>query len=79
MSLRRVGCVDIYGIDGRFSLYLRLILLGLFLLILCAVILIVVDSIVVVRHFVGGSQFSGYLAVEGGKFGLEHDNSGQCR
>ena len=38
MSLRSVGCVDIYCGDCRFSLDLRLILLGLLLLVLCAVI-----------------------------------------
>ena len=41
MSLLRVGCVDIYGIDCRFSLDIRLVWLGLLLLILSAVILIV--------------------------------------
>ena len=77
--MRRVGCVDIYCIDCHFSLDLHLRLLGLLLLILCAVILIVVDSHSVVRHFVGGCKFSRNLAVEGGKFGFVHDNSGQCR
>ncbi|MDE6651085.1 MAG: hypothetical protein K2K08_01620 [Paramuribaculum sp.] len=43
-------------------------LLGLLLLILRTVILIVL-----------GGKFSRNLAVEGGKFGLEHNNSGQCR
>ena len=60
MSLRRVSCVDIYSISCRFSLYHRLWLRGLLLLILYAVILIVF-----------GSQFSGNHAVEGDKFGFE--------
>ena len=68
MLLRRVCYVDIYGIDGRFSLDLRLILLGLLLLILCAVILIGFRN-----------KFKRNLAVEGGRFGFMHDNSGQCR
>ena len=79
MSLRSVVCVDIYGIDCRFSLDLQLGLLGLLLLILSAIILIVVDSLSVVRYFVGVYKFSRNLAVEGGKFGFVHDNSGQCR
>ena len=58
MSRRRVGCVDINGIDCRFCLYIRLNLLGLLLLILSAVILIMVDSHSVVRHFVGWCKFS---------------------
>ena len=70
MSLLRGSCVDIYGLDSRFNLDLRLRLLGLPLLVLCAVILIVVDSLIV-RHFVGWNKFSRYLAVEGSKFGLE--------
>ena len=45
-------------------------MLGLLLLNLRAVILIVVDSLSIVRHFVGWSQFCGYLTVEGGKFGF---------
>ena len=68
MSQRSVDCVDIYSLDRRISLYLRLILPGLFLLILSAVILIVSDSHAVVRHFVGGCKFSRNLAVEGGKW-----------
>ena len=79
ISLRSVCWVDIYSLDCRFSLDLRLRLLGLLLLILCAVILIMVDCLVVVRHFVGWSKFSCNLAVKGSKFGFEHDNSGQCR
>ena len=71
--------MDIYSLDCRFSLDLRLRLLGLLLLILSAVILIVVDSLLVVRHFVGWGKFSRNLAVEGGKFGFEHDKSRQCR
>ena len=50
-SPRRVCCVEINGINCRFSLYIRLRLLGLLLLILYAVILIVFDSHAVVRHF----------------------------
>ena len=60
MSLRRVGCVDINSVDCRFYLDIRLRMLGLLLLILCAVILIVFRC-----------KFSGNLAVEGGKFGFE--------
>ena len=60
-----------------FDRWLRL--LGLLLLILCTIILIAVDSLSVVRHFVGGCKFSRCLAVEDGKFGFEYDNSGQCR
>ena len=71
MSLLRGSCVDIYGLDSRFNLDLRLRLLGLPLLNLRAIILIVVDSLSVVRHFVGWNKFSRYLAVEGSKFGLE--------
>ena len=71
MTLRRVGCVYIYSVDGCFSIDIRLRLLGLPLLILSSVILIVVDSLSVVRHFVGWNKFSRYLAVEGSKFGLE--------
>ena len=67
--LRRFN-IGILGLRG---------MLGLLLLILCAVILIMVDSLSVVRHFVGGNQFSRNLAVEGGKFGFVYDNSGQCR
>ena len=52
--------------------FIRMMLLGLRLLILCAVILTVVDSHAVVRHFLGWSQFSRYLAVEGCKFGFEN-------
>ena len=52
MSLRRVGCVDIYGLDSCFSIDLCMWLLGLLLLILSAVILIVV----LVRYFVGASS-----------------------
>ncbi|MDE6553308.1 MAG: hypothetical protein K2K98_10230 [Muribaculaceae bacterium] len=51
--------MDIYGIDGRFSIDIWLSLLGLPLLILRAVILIIF-----------GCKFSLYLAVEGGKFDL---------
>ena len=39
MSLRSVGCMDIYGIDSWFCLDLWLSLLGLPLLDLCAVII----------------------------------------
>ena len=56
MSLLRGSCVDIYGIDCRFSLDIWLRLLGLPLLNLRAIILIVVDSLSVVRHFVGASS-----------------------
>ncbi|MDE6247991.1 MAG: hypothetical protein K2M41_09175 [Muribaculaceae bacterium] len=59
MSLRMVGCVDINGVDRRFSLDLRLGLLGLLLLNLRAVILIVL-----------GCKFSCNLTVEGDKFGF---------
>ena len=79
MYLRRVGRVDINGIDCRFGLHLRLRLLGLLLLILCTVMLIVVDSHAVVRHFVGACMVSRNLAVDSGKFGFERDNLGQCR
>ena len=68
MSLRSISCVDIYCLDCRFSFDLRLRLLGLLLLNLRTVILIVVDSHAVVRHFVGGCKFSRNLAVEGGKW-----------
>ena len=71
--------MDIYGLDSRFSLDLRLSLRGLLLLNLSAVIFIVVDSLSVVRYFVGVYKFSRNLAVECGKFGFVHDNSGQCR
>ena len=69
----------IYGIDCHFSLDLSLRLLGLLLIILCTVILIVVDTLSVVRHFVGGCQFCCNLAVEGGEFGVGYDNLRQCR
>ena len=36
-----------------------------------AVLFLLVDSHAVVRHFVGGCQFGGNLAVEGGEFGFE--------
>ena len=60
MPLRSVGCVDIYGLDGCFSLDLRLSLPGLLLLILYAVILIMLRG-----------KFCRNLAVEGGQFGFE--------
>ena len=60
MSLRRVGCVYIYSVDGCFSLDLQLRLLGLPQLILGVVILIVFRC-----------KFSRYLAVKGSKFGFE--------
>ena len=63
--------MDLNRIYSSFSLDLRLRLLGLLLFNLCAVILIVVDSLSIVRHFVGWSQFCRYLAVEFGKFGFE--------
>ena len=62
--------MDINGIDCRFSLYIRLRLLGLLLLNLRAVIPIMVDSLSVVRHFVGGCKSSRNLAVEGGNSDL---------
>ena len=68
MPLRSVGCMDIYCIDCCFNLDLRLGLSGLLLLNLRAVILIVFPS-----------KFSRNLAVEGSKFRLVHDNSGQSR
>lgn len=34
------------------------------------VLFIVVDYHSIVRHFVGGSKFGGYFAVEGGEVGL---------
>ncbi|MBD5290346.1 MAG: hypothetical protein HDS26_06650 [Bacteroides sp.] len=63
--------MDINCVDCRFNLDFWLRLLGWLLLILCAAILIMGDSLSVVRHFVGRSKFSRYLPVEGSKFGLE--------
>ena len=63
--------MDINYVNRRFNLDFCLRLFGLLLLILRAVILIVVDSHTVARHFVGGCKFSRYLAVEGCKFGFE--------
>ena len=60
MPLRRVCCVDIYFVGFRFCLDIWLRLLGLRLLILCAVILIVFWC-----------KFSRNLAIESGKFGFE--------
>ena len=57
--MRSVGCVDINGLC-RFNLDLRLRLLGLLLLIFCAVIPIVLRC-----------KFSRNLVVEDGKFGFE--------
>ena len=56
MSLRCVGCVEINGFDCRFSIDLYLSLRGLLLLNLSAIILIVVDSHAIVRHFVVGAS-----------------------
>ena len=70
LSMLRRFNIGILGLRG---------MLGLLLLNLRAVILIVFDSHSVVRHLVGWGKFSGNLAVEGGKFGFVHDNSGQCR
>ena len=70
MSLRSISCVDIYSLYSRFSLDLRLRLRRLLLFNLCTVILIMVDSLSVVRHFVGGCKSSRNLAVEGGNSDL---------
>ena len=48
--------MDIYRIDSRFSIDLRLGLSGLLLLVLRAIILIVVGTLSVVRHFVGSTS-----------------------
>ena len=55
--------MDIYGLDRRLSLDLRLGLSGLLLLNIRAIILIVVDSLSVVRYFVGWCKFSRNLTV----------------